>query len=100
MALHLLFGCLGSPNKRVGSNKPTHTPMRVWSEKVLRKKRDSKEEQAQVQPKVRNRPLEEEARRLKQGAHRHHRQEAMVCRNPEREAAVLVEKVKKEQASD
>jgi hypothetical protein len=53
-----------------------------------------------VQAKVRNRPLEEEARRLRQGAHRHRRQEAMVCRNPQREAAILVENCKKEQASD
>ena len=53
-----------------------------------------------MQPKVRNRPLEEETRRLRQGAHRYRRQEAMVCRNPEREAAILVEKLKKEQASD
>ncbi len=53
-----------------------------------------------MQPKIRNRPLEEEARRLRQGAHRHRRQEAMVCRNPQREAAILVENCKKEQASD
>ncbi len=50
--------------------------------------------------KVRNWALEDEARRLKQGAHRHRRQEAMACRNPEWEAAILVEKLKKEQASD
>jgi hypothetical protein len=53
-----------------------------------------------VQPKVRNHPLEEEVRRLRQGAHRHRRQEAMVCRNPQKEVAILVEKLKKEQASD
>jgi hypothetical protein len=53
-----------------------------------------------VQPRIRNRPLEEEARHLRQGAHRHRKQEAMVCRNPEREAAILVEQLKKEQASD
>jgi hypothetical protein len=49
---------------------------------------------------VRNLALEEEARRLKRGAHKHRRQEAMACRDPEREAAILVEKLKKEQASD
>ncbi len=53
-----------------------------------------------MQRKVRNHALEEETRRLKQGAHRHRRQEAMVCRHPEREVAILVEKLKKEQASD
>ena len=53
-----------------------------------------------MQPKVRNRPLQEETRRLRQGAHRYRRQEAMVRRNPEREVAILVEKLKKEQASD
>ena len=52
-----------------------------------------------MQPKVRNRPLEEEASRLRQRAHRHRRQEAMVYRSPEREAAILVENCKKEQAS-
>jgi hypothetical protein len=54
----------------------------------------------QLQRKVRNWALEEEARRLRQGTHRHRRQEAMVCRNPEREVAILVEKLKKEQPSD
>jgi hypothetical protein len=53
-----------------------------------------------MQQKVRNRGLEEEARRLKRGAHRYRRLEAMACRDPEREAAILVEKLKKEQASD
>jgi hypothetical protein len=53
-----------------------------------------------MQQMVRNRALEEEARRLKRGAHKHRRQEAMACRDPEREAAILVEKLKKEQASD
>jgi hypothetical protein len=48
----------------------------------------------------RNRALEDDARRLKQGAHRYRRQEAKVCRNPEREVAILVEKLKKEQPSD
>ena len=54
----------------------------------------------QVQLKVRNRPLEEEARRLRQGAHRYRRQEAMVCRDSEKEVDMLVEKLKKEQPSD
>ncbi len=44
--------------------------------------------------------LAEETRRLRQGVHKYRRQEAMVRRNPEREAAILVEKLKKEQASD
>ena len=49
---------------------------------------------------LRNRALEEDTRRLKQGAHRYLRQEAMACRNPEREVAILVEKLKKVQPSD
>jgi hypothetical protein len=53
-----------------------------------------------MQQKGSNRSLEEEARRLKQGAHRYRRQEAKVCRDPEREATILVEKCKEEQASD
>lgn len=53
-----------------------------------------------MQQKVRNHALEEESRRLRQGAHRHHRQEAKACRDPEREISILVEKLKKEQASD
>jgi hypothetical protein len=53
-----------------------------------------------MQQKVRNRVLEEDSRRLKQGAHRYRRQEAMVCRDPEKEVNILVEKLKKEQASD
>jgi hypothetical protein len=53
-----------------------------------------------MQQKVRNHSLEEEARRLKQGAHRYRRQEAKVCRDPERQTAILVEKCKKDQASD
>ena len=39
-------------------------------------------------------------RRLKQGAHRYRRQEAMTCRDPEKEVNILVEKLKKEQPSD
>jgi hypothetical protein len=53
-----------------------------------------------VYQKLRNRSLEEVARRLRQGAHRYRRREALVCRDPEREAAILVEQCKKEQASD
>jgi hypothetical protein len=49
---------------------------------------------------VRNRGLEEEVRRLKQGAHRHRRQEALARRNRLRERDVLVEQLNKEQPSD
>jgi hypothetical protein len=52
-----------------------------------------------MEQEVRHRPLELESRRLRQGAHRYRRREAMACRDPEREAAILVEKCKKEQAS-
>jgi hypothetical protein len=48
----------------------------------------------------RNWGLEEEARRLKQGAHRHRRQEALARRDRLRERDVLVEQLKKEQPSD
>ena len=47
-----------------------------------------------------NRGLEEEARRLKLGAHRHRRREALTRRDRRREREVLVEQLKKEQASD
>jgi hypothetical protein len=53
-----------------------------------------------VQRKIRNWALEVEARSLRQGAHRYRRQEATACRNPKREVAILVEKLKKEQPSD
>jgi hypothetical protein len=53
-----------------------------------------------MQQKVRNRALEEHSRRLMQGAHRYRRQEAMVCRDPEKEVNILVEKLKKEQFSN
>jgi hypothetical protein len=53
-----------------------------------------------MQQKVRNRALEEDIRRIKQGAHRYRRQEAMLCRDPEKEGDILVEKLKREQASD
>jgi hypothetical protein len=49
---------------------------------------------------VRNWALEEEARRLKEGLHIYRRQESAARRNPEREAAILVHKLMKEQASD
>ena len=53
-----------------------------------------------MQGKLRNRTLEEDTRRLMQGAHRYRRLEAKVCRDPEKEIEILVEKLKKEQASD
>jgi hypothetical protein len=53
-----------------------------------------------MQGKLRNRALEEDTRRLKQGVHRYRRLEAKVCRDPEKEIEILVEKLKKEQASD
>jgi hypothetical protein len=53
-----------------------------------------------MQQRVRNWGLEEEARRLKQAGHSYRRQEAARCRDREWEAAILVEKCKKEQASD
>jgi hypothetical protein len=49
---------------------------------------------------ARNWGLQEEARRLKQGAHRHRRQEALARRDRRREREVLVELLKKEQPSD
>ncbi len=48
----------------------------------------------------RNWGLEEEARRLKQGAHRFRRQEALARRDRLRESETLVEQLKKEQPSD
>jgi hypothetical protein len=53
-----------------------------------------------MQQNPRNYALEEDTRRLKQGAHRYRRQEAMTCRDHEEEVAILVEKLKKEQPSD
>jgi hypothetical protein len=47
-----------------------------------------------------NRALQEEARRLKQGAHRSLRREALTRRNRRREREVLVEQLNKEQPSD
>jgi hypothetical protein len=47
-----------------------------------------------------NRGLEREARRLGRGEHRCLREESAAHRDPEREAAVLVEKLKRAQASD
>jgi hypothetical protein len=51
-------------------------------------------------PGLGNPGLEEEARRLRQGAHRYRRREVAACRDREWEATILVEKCKKEQASD
>jgi hypothetical protein len=48
----------------------------------------------------RNWGLQEEVRRLKQGAHRHRRQESLARRNRLREREILVEQLKKEQPSD
>jgi hypothetical protein len=48
----------------------------------------------------RNWALQEEARRLKLGAHRHRRQEALSRRDPRREREILVELLNKEQPSD
>ena len=43
---------------------------------------------------------EEAARKLKQGAHRRRRQEALARRDRLREREILVEQLKKEQLSD
>jgi hypothetical protein len=48
----------------------------------------------------RNQGLEEDARRLRQGAHRYRRREALTRRDRRRETEALVEQLKKEQASD
>ena len=48
----------------------------------------------------RNWGLQEEARRLKQGAHKYRRQEALDRRVRRRERDILVELLKKEQSSD
>jgi hypothetical protein len=48
----------------------------------------------------RNRGLEEEDRRLKRGAHRYRRQETLACRDRRKEREILVEQLRKEQASD
>jgi hypothetical protein len=47
-----------------------------------------------------NQGLEEEARRLKKGAHRYRRREALTRRDRNREREVLVEQLKKDQPSD
>jgi len=47
-----------------------------------------------------NRGLQEEARKLRQGAHRYRRREALTRRDRRREMEVLVEQLKKEQPSD
>jgi hypothetical protein len=49
---------------------------------------------------ARNWGLQEEARRLKQGAHRRRRQEALSRRDRLRERKILVEQLEKEQPSD
>jgi hypothetical protein len=48
----------------------------------------------------RNWGLKEEARRLKQVAHRRRRQEALARCDRRRESEILVEQLKKEQPSD
>ena len=53
-----------------------------------------------MQGKLRNRALEQDTRWLRQGTHRYLRREAKVCRDPENETKILVEKLQKEQASD
>ena len=53
-----------------------------------------------MQQKVRNHVLEADSRRLKQGAHRYRRQEAMVFRDPAKEVNILVAKLRKQQPSD
>jgi hypothetical protein len=50
--------------------------------------------------RYRNRGLEREARRLGREAHRCLREESAARRDPEREAAVLVEKLNWAEASD
>jgi hypothetical protein len=47
-----------------------------------------------------NRGLQEDDRKLREGAHRYRRQEALACRDRRREREILVEQLKKEQASD
>jgi hypothetical protein len=54
----------------------------------------------QRRQQARNWGLQEEARRLKQGAHRHRRQEALARRDRRRESEILVEQLKKEQPND
>ena len=50
--------------------------------------------------RYRNRGLEREVRRLRRGVHRCLREESAARRDPEREAAILVEKLKRAQAGD
>jgi hypothetical protein len=50
--------------------------------------------------RYRNRGLEREARRLRRGVHRCLREESAATRDPQRESAILVEKLKWAQASD
>jgi hypothetical protein len=68
---------------------------RGFSTKAPRRQREG-------EPKARdtNRALEEETRRLKQGAHRYRRREALTRRDRRRERDLLVEQLKKGQPSD
>ena len=50
--------------------------------------------------KATNRGLKEESRRLRRGAHRSLRREALSGRDRNREREILVEQLKKEQAGD
>ena len=50
--------------------------------------------------RYRNQALVQEARRLRRGVHRYRREESAARRDPEREAAILVGKLKQAQASD
>ena len=50
--------------------------------------------------RYRNLGLEREARRLRRGVHRCLREESAARRDPEREAAILVRKLERAQASD
>ena len=50
--------------------------------------------------RYRNWGLEREVRRLRRGVHRCLREESAARRDPEREATILVEKLKRAQASD
>ena len=47
-----------------------------------------------------NRGLEEESRRLREGAHRYLRQEALTRRDRRREREILVKQLEKGQSSD
>jgi hypothetical protein len=74
-------------------------PSGSWPSGCLRKFHAERGEERQ-DAAGRNRALEEDTRRLKQGGHAYRSLEAKVCRDPEKEVEILVEKLKKEQASD